>query len=62
MDKMSMEYGQLHNITHIKEQRAWSRESLKEQKQVPLKQVDEQSYVNSQPGIQKKVLKPCYRL
>ena len=47
MDEMSMEYGQLHN----KEQRAWSRESLKRQKRVPLKQVDEQSHENSQQGI-----------
>ena len=50
MDEMSMEYGQLHN----KEQRAWSRESLKRQKRVPLKQVDEQSHENSQQGIRRK--------
>ena len=51
MDKMSMDYGRLH-ITYIKEQRSWSRESLKEQKRVLLKQVDEQSHENSQQGIQ----------
>ena len=53
MDKMSMEYGRLH-ITYINEQRSLSRESLKEKKRVLLKQVDEQSHVNSQPGIRKK--------
>ena len=47
------EYGVWPNTyyVHIKEQRAWSRESLKEQKRV-----DEQSHVNSQPGIRKKSL------
>ena len=52
------EYGVWPNTyyVHIKEQRAWSRDSLKEQKRVPLKQVDEQSHVNSQPGIRKKSL------
>ena len=50
MDEMSMEYGRIHYV-HIKEQRAWSRESLKEQKRAPLKQVVEQSHENSQQGI-----------
>ena len=47
------EYGVWPNTyyAHIKEQRAWSRESFKEQKRATLKQVVEQSHENSQQGI-----------